>query len=188
MSGARTRDCLDPWSTLYVHADGEVAACCWSRPVGNLGRESLERIAEGEAVRAMRLGLLTGALPEDCAKCPARATTTTRALVKQVERLARADEVAPDFAQRAGIRRAQQRLRELRNEEQALRGDAPERASREPRLRALAAAVAAYEAELTYALRKPRRAWLRRRLIRLLGIGRSAAGDRTASAAVPPAP
>ena len=133
-------------------------------------------------------GLLTGALPEDCAKCPARATTTTRALAKKVARLAREDEVAPDFAQRAGIRRAQQRLRELRGEEQALRGDAPERADREPRLRALAAAVAACEAELTYAVRKPRRAWLRRRLHRLLRIGRSAAADRTASAAAPPAP
>ena len=181
MSAARTRDCLDPWSTLYVHADGDVAACCWSRPVGNLGRESLERIVEGEAVRAMRLGLLTGALPADCAKCPARDTTTTKALARKVERLAVDDEVAPDFAQRAGIRRAELRLRELRGEEQALRTalaedrDGSARAGLERRARALAGALAACNAELaelTYALRKPRRARLRRRLRRLLGIGR----------------
>jgi len=73
-NGGRTRLCLDPWSMLYVQADGVVRACCWNLdPMGDLkGGDSLRRIADGAKLRELRRQLLIGELPPACQSCPAR--------------------------------------------------------------------------------------------------------------------
>src|SRR6187402_3534660 len=53
-----TRDCLDPWKMSFVHADGAVSLCCWSRPVGNIKDAPFGEILMNEAAREMRRGLL----------------------------------------------------------------------------------------------------------------------------------
>lgn len=55
--------CNAPWSTIAIHANGEVAPCLckiWhSRgPVGNLNRESLEEIVSGELMQEFRNSIL----------------------------------------------------------------------------------------------------------------------------------
>ena len=70
----RTRLCLDPWSMLYVQADGAVRTCCWKfDPLGRLGKgDSLAAIANGPELRRLRGQLLSGELAPACEACPAR--------------------------------------------------------------------------------------------------------------------
>ena len=67
-----TRDCLDPWKMSFVHADGSVTLCCWSRAIGNIKDAPFGELLMNDASREMRRGLLTGRIPEDCVRCPAR--------------------------------------------------------------------------------------------------------------------
>lgn len=80
-----TRDCLDPWKMAFVHADGAVTLCCWSRPVGNVKQAPLQEILHNEASVALRRGLLEGALPADCVQCPARMLTPVADFRRKVE-------------------------------------------------------------------------------------------------------
>ena len=80
-----TRDCLDPWKMSFVHADGSVTLCCWSRPVGNIKDAPFGEILMNEAAREMRRGLLTGRIPDDCVRCPARMLVPVIALGAQGE-------------------------------------------------------------------------------------------------------
>jgi len=80
-----TRDCLDPWKMAFVHADGNVSLCCWSRPVGNVKDAPMQQLLHNEAALAMRRGLLTGELPPDCAQCPARTLTAVPEFRRKVE-------------------------------------------------------------------------------------------------------
>lgn len=81
-----TRDCLDPWRLAFVHANGDVTPCCWAGAIGSLKDAPLEAILAGEAARDLRERMLTGRLHADCAKCPARATTSTAELKERVAR------------------------------------------------------------------------------------------------------
>jgi len=67
-----TRDCIDPWNFFMIHSDAAVMPCCWHRPVGRLGSDSLNRILNGWAITRLRLGLLKGRLDDDCKVCPAK--------------------------------------------------------------------------------------------------------------------
>lgn len=82
-----TRDCLDPWKMSFVHADGAVSLCCWSRPVGNIKDAPFGEILMNDMARGMRRGLLTGRLPEDCVHCPARTLVPVAELRRKVEAL-----------------------------------------------------------------------------------------------------
>ena len=80
-----TRDCLDPWKMSFVHADGTVSLCCWSRPVGNIKDAPFGEILINDQSREMRRGLLTGRMPEDCVHCPARSLVPVAELRRKVE-------------------------------------------------------------------------------------------------------
>ncbi|MFM7393586.1 MAG: SPASM domain-containing protein [Cyanobium sp.] len=79
-----TKACLDPWSFLMIKADGNVALCCWSAPVGNTNVADLDQIISGLKAQHLRSSLLTGKLMPCCRFCPARGDTTTEALEKDV--------------------------------------------------------------------------------------------------------
>ncbi len=162
-----TRDCLDPWTTVYINATGEVATCCWSKPIGNLNDQTIDEILEGEPVRAYRSGLLTGDLPEDCAKCPARAHVPLGELEKKLAKLDRDALREPDFESHSRIRSLERRRFELKDEvarcEDATEG---KRLSRE------LSEVDRELGKLTYAMRKPLRALVKRRIARILSFGR----------------
>ncbi|HZL98636.1 MAG TPA: SPASM domain-containing protein [Planctomycetota bacterium] len=82
----QTRDCLDPWKMSFVHADGAVTLCCWSRPVGNIKDAPFADVLMNDAAREMRRGLLTGRIPEDCVHCPARTLVPVAEFRSKVER------------------------------------------------------------------------------------------------------
>lgn len=184
----RTRDCLDPWTTVYVQASGDVALCCWSKPIGNLSEGPIERLLEGERALALRRGLLTGDLPEDCAHCPARDWTELAALERRVRGLEREDaRLRKRWAYR-GDPRQRMRLVDLRrardaalNERaSALEAGAGERvAELDALLAQLELDRRALEREIardSYRIRKPLRWWLRRAVGRALGARRDRVG------------
>ena len=94
-----TRDCLDPWNTVLLQANGDVALCCWSKAVGNLHGSSLSEVLRGEKARELRRTLLSGELIDDCRNCPARGLVSRGALKVKVE------ELAQEALQRAELRR-----------------------------------------------------------------------------------
>lgn len=85
-SPGETRDCLDPWKMSFVHADGSVTLCCWSRPVGNIKDAPFGDVLLNDASKEMRRGLLTGRMPEDCVHCPARTLVPVADFRRKVER------------------------------------------------------------------------------------------------------
>ena len=80
-----TRDCLDPWKMSFVHADGSVTLCCWSRPVGNIKDAPFGELLLNDASKEMRRGLLTGRMPDDCVHCPARTLVPVAEFRRKVE-------------------------------------------------------------------------------------------------------
>lgn len=82
-----TRDCLDPWHSLYVSADGMVKPCCvmWEG-VGNLGTgDGLREIFNGGTLRAYRDSLLTGNLIGSCVHCHSRGWISVDGLKAKVQ-------------------------------------------------------------------------------------------------------
>jgi MoaA/NifB/PqqE/SkfB family radical SAM enzyme len=104
-----TRDCVDPWEQVFVHADGGVSLCCWAGTVGNLQDASLADIVTSAGARALRRELLTGELSHSCQVCPARGLTTIPALQSRLDRL----ELPPGVFARA-MRELSRRLVEIR--------------------------------------------------------------------------
>lgn len=77
-SEGMTRDCLDPWISLYISADGSVKPCCvmWES-VGKVGVDgSLNDIFNGPVLREYRESILTGNLKGSCRNCHSRGWTT----------------------------------------------------------------------------------------------------------------
>lgn len=163
---ATTRDCTDPWTTVFVKVNGDVAPCCWARPIGNLKQNTMEEIVAGELALTLRKQVLSGALPTDCVQCPARGTIETGALAAKVRALARTATDEPEFALRRDIRRAEQEIAMLDRQLAACdrTTDAARAAELESRLRTTRKSLA----ELTYSIRKPWRARLRKRIARAL--------------------
>lgn len=83
-----TRDCLDPWSFVLVQADGDIRPCCWHHPYTykKKGITQFNDFINGNLIRELRLGLLTGNLPPECRDCPSRGLTTIDDLRKKVIR------------------------------------------------------------------------------------------------------
>ena len=69
-SEGMTRGCLDPWQKIFIKADGEVALCCYTPPVGSIKEDSIDNIVNNEKAMAYRQGLISGELIGNCRNCP----------------------------------------------------------------------------------------------------------------------
>ncbi len=62
--------CLMPWIHLYVDTSGNAKACCnTSITYGNVNKESIESIWNGESIKKFRKNLLEGKKDKRCAAC-----------------------------------------------------------------------------------------------------------------------
>ena len=68
-----TRDCLEPWRHIFVHADETVTLCCWSPPIGMISEPN---VFHSEKAVRLREGLLTGDLADCCRRCIVRQWTS----------------------------------------------------------------------------------------------------------------
>ncbi len=84
----QTRNCLDPWQFVQVLAGGQVRTCCF-RPdnVGTLQEGGLLEILNGEKIRAIRAGLLSGKLDPHCRICHWREVINVDAYHAIVDRM-----------------------------------------------------------------------------------------------------
>lgn len=110
-----TRDCLDPWKMTFIKADGSVSLCCWSAPVGNIAEAPVDQILHNAASREMRRGLLTGEMPVDCVKCPARMLMPVAEFRGKVERFLADDGRTERTALRARLHATQENVVALRH-------------------------------------------------------------------------
>jgi radical SAM protein with 4Fe4S-binding SPASM domain len=70
---ARTRQCVSPWGTPFVDKDGRVFPCCsadGTAVLGNLNRNTLDEVWNGEAFERFRRDLVGGSdIPDVCRRC-----------------------------------------------------------------------------------------------------------------------
>ncbi len=69
----KTRQCLQPWESMNITAEGTVYACCVVNAdmvIGNLTTSSLPDIISGEPATTLKTKLLTGDIAElPCSEC-----------------------------------------------------------------------------------------------------------------------
>jgi MoaA/NifB/PqqE/SkfB family radical SAM enzyme len=93
-----TRDCLDPWSFLYLHATGEIRPCCMlEETYTDLGQGPPDEILNNDKFRALRKRLLSGELDDACGNCRARPITTTERLRERVKAAAVTRRARPEL-------------------------------------------------------------------------------------------
>jgi len=67
------RPCYAPWLHTFVAWNGDVFLCCMtnasSEPLGNLRRQTLDEVLEGEAYARVRAGFLAGRMLPHCHRC-----------------------------------------------------------------------------------------------------------------------
>jgi MoaA/NifB/PqqE/SkfB family radical SAM enzyme len=63
--------CYAPHTSLYFSMNGDVRVCChnWSHPAGNISRQTIAEIWNGEAVKAVRRSLEAGSFGAGCGYC-----------------------------------------------------------------------------------------------------------------------
>ena len=64
--------CMLPWIHLHAYPDGRAYPCCFAfdpYPVGDLNKQSLKEVWDGEKMREMRLRMLSGKKSRECMKC-----------------------------------------------------------------------------------------------------------------------
>jgi len=64
--------CMMPWLHLHAFPDGRAYPCCFGLdkyPVGDLNRDSMETVFNGEDMRQMRLNMLSNKPSRQCTKC-----------------------------------------------------------------------------------------------------------------------
>ena len=64
--------CMLPWIHLHAYPDGRAYPCCFAfdpYPVGDLNKQSLKEVWDGEKMREMRLRMLSGKKSRECVKC-----------------------------------------------------------------------------------------------------------------------
>ena len=64
--------CMLPWMHLHAYPDGRAYPCCFAfdpYPVGNLNKESLKEVFNGEKMKEMRVRMLNNKKSRECMKC-----------------------------------------------------------------------------------------------------------------------
>ncbi len=64
--------CMLPWMHLHAFPDGRAYPCCFALdqyPVGDLNKNSMEEVFNGEQMKAMRLNMLNNKPSKECGKC-----------------------------------------------------------------------------------------------------------------------
>jgi len=64
--------CMLPWMHLHAYPDGRAYPCCFAfdpYPVGDLNKNSMEEVFNGEKMKAMRLNMLNNKPSKECGKC-----------------------------------------------------------------------------------------------------------------------
>jgi MoaA/NifB/PqqE/SkfB family radical SAM enzyme len=64
--------CMMPWLHLHAFPDGRAYPCCFGLdkyPVGDLNKDSMETVFNGEDMRQMRLNMLNNKPSRQCSKC-----------------------------------------------------------------------------------------------------------------------
>lgn len=92
-----TKDCLDPWVYIEFQINGGIRPCCVREPVGNIHRESLANILNGQKIKDLRRSLLTGEIDETCRACGLRGFATPDALQAAVKKVIEKAAAPDDF-------------------------------------------------------------------------------------------
>jgi hypothetical protein len=85
-----SRDCLEPWTKLRIHSNGEVIPCCFfeNDPIGQLGQDSVSTIINGDRRKAIQTGLLSAEyMHRNCKICPEKPLVQVSELVEKVKTL-----------------------------------------------------------------------------------------------------
>ena len=64
--------CIHPWSHLAFDPDGSMIPCCHANDavLGNINKDSVDEVFNGEKMNAIRKSMINGKMPEDvCKKC-----------------------------------------------------------------------------------------------------------------------
>jgi radical SAM protein with 4Fe4S-binding SPASM domain len=64
--------CMLPWMHLHAYPDGRAYPCCFAfdpYPVGDLNKNSMKEVFNGEKMKAMRLNMLNNKPSKECGKC-----------------------------------------------------------------------------------------------------------------------
>jgi radical SAM protein with 4Fe4S-binding SPASM domain len=64
--------CMLPWMHLHAYPDGRAYPCCFAfdpYPVGDLNKNSMEEVFNGEKMKSMRLNMLNNKPSKECGKC-----------------------------------------------------------------------------------------------------------------------
>jgi radical SAM protein with 4Fe4S-binding SPASM domain len=64
--------CMLPWMHLHAYPDGRAYPCCFAfdpYPVGDLNKNSMKEVFNGEKMKAMRLNMLNNQPSKECGKC-----------------------------------------------------------------------------------------------------------------------
>ena len=64
--------CMLPWIHLHAYPDGRAYPCCFAfdpYPVGDLNKQSLKEVWNGEKMKELRLRMLNGKKSRECMKC-----------------------------------------------------------------------------------------------------------------------
>ncbi len=64
--------CMLPWMHLHAYPDGRAYPCCFAfdqYPVGNLNKNSLKEVFNGDKMKKMRTNMLAGKKCKECVKC-----------------------------------------------------------------------------------------------------------------------
>ena len=64
--------CMLPWMHLHAYPDGRAYPCCFAfdpYPVGDLNKQSLKEVFNGEKMKKMRLRMLNNKKSRECLKC-----------------------------------------------------------------------------------------------------------------------
>ena len=64
--------CMLPWMHLHAYPDGRAYPCCFAfdpYPVGNLNKNSLQEVFNGEKMKEMRVRMLNNKKSRECMKC-----------------------------------------------------------------------------------------------------------------------
>jgi MoaA/NifB/PqqE/SkfB family radical SAM enzyme len=64
--------CMFPWLHLHAYPDGRAYPCCFAfdpYPVGDLNKDSMETVFNGDKMKQMRTNMLAGKKCKECVKC-----------------------------------------------------------------------------------------------------------------------